>query len=499
MTTLARKLFARPGSLTYLQPLILLVFAIASLLWGELLPVYGGFGWDGRLYKTLTRDYQKKLVHKSIESYYLQRLLPSVVVRYGLRLAHVSFSERNILLGFRILDSAALVLAAWAWVQIMDCLGLSYRDKWLGFSLLFLNFGVLKQYFYAPVATDQTAFALATLTLLFFLKDNALGLFLALLAAAYTWPVLMLTGFLLYLFPRRESPRVEVNRSHSLILAIFLALAFGAAAARGYFIDGLAPLSGATPVVASAIWISIAVACVYIFSLFRVLLSGRTAYPWSGSNFRQLLFRFGSAGLLLAGVSLISARFSRPTPSVLFSHPIELIGLSAITRPGIFIVAHVVYWGPAVLLAAIFWRPVAERFRRYGAGFFLFAIVGCLLTLGAESRQWLSFFPCLIAMTTCAIVELSLPTTAYWLIAGLSLLYSKVWFPINSGSWAGKSDPLQYPLQYLFMNMGPWMSNQLYLLQGAIVVITGLALYFTLGIKAWPPRASDASRLPENV
>lgn len=499
MQLLSRKVFERPGYLTYLQPLIILVFGVANLLWGELLPVHGGFGWDGRLYKTLTRDYQKKLAHKSIESYYLQRLLPSVVVRYSLRLAHARLTDRNILLGFRVYDSAVLVLAAWAWVLIMDCLGLSYRDKWLGFTLLFFNFAVLKQFFYAPVATDQTAFALATLTLLFFLRNNALGLFLSLVAAAYTWPLLMLTGLLLYLFPRKEGPLVEMNRSHSVILATFLALAFGAAAARAYFIDGLAPLSGATPIVAPAIWISIAVACVYIFSLFRVLLSGRTTYPWPGMNFRELLFRFGSAGLLLAGVSLISALLSRPTPSALLSHPIELIGLSAIARPGIFILAHVVYWGPAVLLAAILWRRVAEKFRRYGAGLFLFAIVGCFLTLGAESRQWLSFFPFLIAMTTCAIAELSLPTITYWFIAGLSLLYSKVWFPINPEMWVGGSDPLQFPLQYLFMNLGPWMSNQMYLEQGAMVIITALALYFTLGIDALPWRASNESRPPKNL
>ena len=47
--------------------------------------------------------------------------------------------------------------------------------------------------------------------------------------------------------------------------------------------------------------------------------------------------------------------------------------------------------------------------------------------------------------------------------------------------WSGHSTvPLRFPWQYLFMNLGPWMSNRMYVLQGMMVVITTVFLYFAL-------------------
>ena len=50
----------RHASLFFDHPNLLLVlvvaaFGVASLLWGELLPVNGGFGWDGMLYKEIAQ------------------------------------------------------------------------------------------------------------------------------------------------------------------------------------------------------------------------------------------------------------------------------------------------------------------------------------------------------------------------------------------------------------------------------------------------------------
>jgi hypothetical protein len=36
---------------------------------------------------------------------------------------------------------------------------------------------------------------------------------------------------------------------------------------------------------------------------------------------------------------------------------------------------------------------------------------------------------------------------------------------------------LEFPAQYLFMNIGPWMNNTMYLIQGGAVVIAGLLLF----------------------
>ncbi len=36
---------------------------------------------------------------------------------------------------------------------------------------------------------------------------------------------------------------------------------------------------------------------------------------------------------------------------------------------------------------------------------------------------------------------------------------------------------LNFPLQHLFANVGPWMSKQMYLVQGSVVALAGVLIY----------------------
>ena len=57
-------------------------------------------------------------------------------------------------------------------------------------------------------------------------------------------------------------------------------------------------------------------------------------------------------------------------------------------------------------------------------------------------------------------------------------------------------DLLQFPFQYFFMNHGPWMSNQMYIVQGIFVLATGIILFVM--IKS--PRFFDnMDVLPEKI
>jgi hypothetical protein len=62
-------------------------------------------------------------------------------------------------------------------------------------------------------------------------------------------------------------------------------------------------------------------------------------------------------------------------------------------------------------------------------------------------------------------------------IATISLVVSRVWFPINQGVIEG-APPLEYPAQFYFMNFGPWMSNSAYwvFMAGLGVVVAVVAL-----------------------
>jgi hypothetical protein len=58
----------------------------------------------------------------------------------------------------------------------------------------------------------------------------------------------------------------------------------------------------------------------------------------------------------------------------------------------------------------------------------------------------------------------------YYLVAGIGLFSSKCWLTINSaGPFRGQL--LEFPDQLLFMSHGPWISTEMYLAQGAAIVV----------------------------
>jgi hypothetical protein len=66
---------------------------------------------------------------------------------------------------------------------------------------------------------------------------------------------------------------------------------------------------------------------------------------------------------------------------------------------------------------------------------------------------------------------------------------------------------LRFPLQHYFMNSGPWMSRQMYLLHGAAALITILLLYLLVkrrgpatvvfAGKAWSPAPDERASVQQ--
>ena len=77
------------------------------------------------------------------------------------------------------------------------------------------------------------------------------------------------------------------------------------------------------------------------------------------------------------------------------------------------------------------------------------------------------------------------------MVAGLALLGSKVWLTINCAPFTG--DLWALPDQYLFMSHGPWISDTMYLVQGAAAA-GAAALLYAVCIR---PAAAGESRAPD--
>ena len=465
-----------------LQIAIILVVGLVNLWQGEIVAYNSGFGWDGVIYGRIAGNFEQ-IVPWGLGAYRLQRVVPSAVVHYGLQVLQVPLNGGNLLAAFRVYDLVLLVLAVCVLGLITDSLAFSAKSKWLAFIFLFGNHALLKQYFYFPVSTDQTAFALGMLMLYFFLTDNAPGLLTVSLVGAFTWPTLLIMGLVLFVLPKSHNTGNHHNsRGQSMVLAAVIGIVLLLAVLNVYYVKRLEPVNDTVQVADSLIFPSVVVVLAYVFLGSRAILSQGYLYNISEIGKTLVGLRLDRVAIALVawefvrcGVSAVSIdRGSIALESSLF----DLIVLSSIARPAIFAVAHVVYFGPVVLFATFLWKTFARIIGQYGIGLVIFVLMNFSLSIDSESRSLINFLPFLVVFTVKATEELGWPSSYYWIIGLVTFLSSKVWLPMNNQPLTGSL--LDFPLQYIFMNLGPWMSNQMYIIQGAVVTLIAILFYFLM-------------------
>lgn len=466
---------------------------LVNLLVAEKIPVNGGFGWDGVVYGRWAKDFYNQVFLSEVTQYELQRVLPAALVHFSLRLIGAPLEDRNIILGFGVLNLFLLVIAVSVWGRIADALELSDKGKWLGFVGLVLNFAILKMTFYHPVLTDTSAFALGMLLLYFFLKDNSPGLWIVSLLGAFTWPTIMYFGLVLLVFPRKRDKAPDVPPALKILPALAAALITVAGIIYFHFIKNLRPsvLESKAMPIESVVPLSVAGVALYLFFAVKPLADFGGLYD-IGYIIRSLRFRnlvLAITVYLATQLVVITLSSEEPGPTRLF---FVTTLLESVTKPLIFMVAHPIYYGPLLILTFLLWKPICRHIHQYGIGLIIVMIVGVVLSINPESRRHIPLLPFFVAFTVKDAEALRWNATRSWLLVGLSLFFSKIWLPINRRPLEG--NPLDFPWQRYFMNHGPWMSNQMYLIQGGIVLLTTLMFYFLLLRKLTPhDTASDRS------
>jgi hypothetical protein len=229
---------------------------------------------------------------------------------------------------------------------------------------------------------------------------------------------------------------------------------------------------------------AVAVFCVFLYlwqgaeplGEHRGLFAPRT---WLAS-FRPLPFLVGGA-VLLAGKRLADS-LAR-APNIYSAHDALVhLGWMSVRKPGLFGVAHVVYFGPILLLACLRWRQVCRRLHPYGLGLTLSVGLHLLLSLDCESRHLIHFFPVVVFGVVKAMEDVPWRGPQYAVFVLLSLAFSKCWLTL--GGMPDTDHPNQFPAQLLFMNLGPWMSGLMYFVQGSYVLLAGYLLSLMLPARA---------------
>jgi len=463
---------------------VALLIGVAGFFFGERTTIFGSLG-DEKYYYLIANDFNGAVLGQGLDDYRLQRIVPPGVVHYSLQIFSLPPTAQNVINGFGVCNIILLIVGAYVWSLIAGELKLSLRGVWLGFVALFCNYHVLKYIPYIQVSTDLFAFTITLSLVYFFLKKNIWGLGILTVLGAFVWPTIVYTGALLLIFSNLKPVEQDKRAPYCLnfILAagvvIFACLHFEvllkAMESGRLFSLGVFSMGANRPLM-PAIYVSIALVLLYLFvTLGGLLNSGRLF------NHRYWLSFFNWKGAVMAVAVLFSVKLiiyflanghnARPV-----DYLIKNLLIVSTIQPGVFLVNHVVYFGPVLIFLLFLWESFCRIVRSYGPGLVLCMVLVVFFSLDSESRKQMNTYPLVIPFLIKATEGMNWPRLYYWLTAAVAFVFSKFWFKIHTQPWGGS--PVEFPAQRYYMNMGAWMSHSMYFLQGGCVLVVVLMVYF---------------------
>lgn len=453
---------------------------VANFYFGERIPVYDGFGFDGNNYAHMARHFWGLVHGHQLDLYHIQRIFPSFIVHTLSSIFGYSLTlPINVIHTFFVLNVFMISVGMYIFYRIAKLYQWNFNITLLGFSALFLNVPILKMVSYCPVWTDYTAFSLGILMLYFYLRNNIYGLIIATLLGAFTFPTMLFTGTLLLLFPKKSEneakekylAEVSFRLNHCFLIGLLLSLLIVCCASRAHI-----NLLTSPPAMISLVG---------LFSYFGLFL-----------YFLMMILPFirehtlikASKGRLCLGVTFFCliwwAHFHLSDKTASFTTIVFLkrILWETTTYPLIYLVAHFAYYGPFVLLIVIYWKKLVACAYEKGTGLFLVLLMYGILSLSSESRCYINALPVFVFLTCEVLKESNITQRFTYGMLTLSLLMSKFWLPMNiGGPWPSiygtpPGDYSSFPYQMYFMNFGPWVGWKMYVAE----LITMIAVFFGL-------------------
>jgi hypothetical protein len=472
--------------------LVLLLGAITLIL-GDMVPANDGLGWDGVMYGKLTRDMFQMIHDGQLNSYYAQRVLPSLLVRGLLDLTGLPLTNPNIIKAFFLYNWVLLLGVCMLWRRVSNHFSLSVTGRWLGFAAIFLNFECAKQSFYYTVLTDVTALFVGMLMLVFYVERRPLPLLITSLIGAFAWQVVGLSGAILLAFmntalsasaitpvsvlPAVSAPHVirRISKTWWIVLALsalVVAVVFGGFALFGEeptllrtkLLQGVGRFATGAPSLLAA-FIGLAMLVNSRAFIAEVLVGIRRT--------NKLPVAFAIAAIVIP--ALVVRAISNP----LVPNPsgMGLVAWLMLLPPNgkilLSLVTNFVFWGPMVIVLLLKWDAFCVEARRLGPGFVFVIGLSLLLCLVTEPRFITSAWPFFV-LGGVLVMEKQTGRQFLIVFGVLTLLLAQFWLKINFEPWVGPADDnlKSFPKQLYFMHYGLWMSWPTFAVQLLLAGIT---------------------------
>ena len=369
----------------------------------------------------------------------------------------------------------------------------------VGTACLFVNWTVLKQYWFFVVHTDVTAFALGVFVALCVIERRPFLLTLVSLIASFAWKTVMPFTLLLILFarPASEVKSAEVPAKVATVLSL---AAVAVAVGYSLYATVVHPFHfgpGGDQVDLRMLPMSIVLMAAYVFYV------GRAALLTPGA----LSFRFGALNVIAFFLAIWALRtlmvwgmahfFANDQPVMDLVTFVTVLFVAPVAKPALFALAMVVSLGPGFLLVLRYLPRILAAGAVHSYGALLGVVFTMILALDTESRQLIFSYPLLVVFL-CVTLQQQVGSDRRLALAFLacSVVMSKFYLPLNAlglktignTQIADWNVLLQFPWQWLFMNLGISMSWIGYAINSVLAAAVALVLLIVCSPRTIPPR-----------
>lgn len=458
---------------------LLMAIGLYHIEFGEHIRASGGVGFDGKTYYAVAKDFWGMVLGGEVRTYRITRILPSGIIYFLANTFDIQPTKANIIKLFSYYNLGLILLVNLFYFRLAGFLEIDRRIRSVGFFLLFMNFALAKVTYYYPVVTDTSGFALGFFLIYGCLKKQGWLILLVSAIGGFTWPKFPLFGLLAYTFLNdnvtRESnsarlialaKRIKCRRLVSTSVATLVSLAL-------IYLNYIEKfqLKPRLPQVNQSLFL-VSVACVWmhLYLSFRLLIDDRiAAQALSYLNPKRNKKIYGVFIFLIVFSFIV---YNLPSKPIGFRHDprITLFFLS-IVRPLNYLVAHISYFGPVVIIFMVFFPRIGSLLHEKGIALTLLMAAQMIMSIGSESRQLIDFLPFVAITVIMALNGIQIRKSDVAVVALTCLFFSKTWFRINL--WPSFNWHYRFTLE-------PWMPDPVYFVQTGAALLMGIAIYHAI-------------------
>lgn len=395
---------------------------------GERIPVNEGAYADGVFYRDVARFFLEDIETSSYNLVQLTRILPFALLNLSFSTFHIIKDDHGLGNGMLIWQLIYLALAVYWYIKITKKLRLRLAPATLGFILLFFNFAWLKSVWYHPFSPDLMAFALGMGQMNYYLRYEKFKLAMVSIVGTFVSPLLLVSGFLMLFLPGDRLALYEGERPKSSLPVQISFLSVLILAVLGWGVWGWGSLPFFNQFFHSLALLTLP--CLIIYVAINNPINWDLAVSQVIKRTRSSSLNKGVMGF--TGVLLILVVLSGNNQSLGIMRLLTDAGTGVFRFPGDFVLSATLQWGLLACFTLMYIKRFLQETGNLGVAVVLILLCGVIFLPFFKAPALAAWIPCWGIVVVKTIKRYRWTDREVVTYAGLALLLSLCWLPLNS-------------------------------------------------------------------